>query len=387
VVKCPTCANRGHCRVESRQINEPGRGPMSEPVSIVGAGPAGLTAAIVLRKNGIPVRVYERFPDVGHRLNLDFQGLENWSTERDVTEILKEMGIDINFLCVPYYEGIVHAPELKPVRVTSKRPMFYLVKRGSIPGTLDMGLKEQAESLGVEFVFNHRVIDFRKTTIVGTGPQSADAIAIGMTFTTSLADTAAGVFDDNIASKGYAYLLVHRGFGTLATLLYSDFSRQSEYFERAVNFFHDQYGLDIRDEKKFVSYGNFFLRDARLRSDNLYVGESAGFQDYLWGFGMRYAFHSGFLAARSIMDATDYEVLWQKQLKPMLETSIVNRFLIETFGHAGYRYLARKLVNGDPCRFLRRHYNYSYWKHLLLPLAKMKFSDRTKIHSMQTYPR
>jgi len=356
---------------------------MNEPVTIVGAGPAGLTAAIVLRRHGVPVRVYEMFPDVGHRLNGDFQGLENWSSEQDVTEILKEMGIGINFLCVPYYEGAVHAPALKPVWVSSKRPIFYLVKRGSMPGTLDMGLKEQAESLGVEFVFNHRVNDFSKTTIVGTGPQTADAIAVGMTFTTSLADTAAGVFDDNIASKGYAYLLVHRGFGTMAALLYSGFRKRNEYFERMVNFFRDQYGMDTRNEKRFTSYGNFFLRDYRMWPDSLCVGESAGFQDYLWGFGMRYAFRSGFLAARSIMDGSDYEVLWKKQLKPMLETSIVNRFLIEAFGHTGYRYLARKLVAGDPHRFLRRHYNSSFFKHLLLPLAKMTFCSRAKIHSMQ----
>jgi flavin-dependent dehydrogenase len=372
---------------DNRHLNEPGSGLMSEPVTIVGAGPAGLTAAIVLRKHGVPVKVYERFPDVGYRLNGDYQGLENWSTEQDVTELLKDMGIEINFLCVPYYEGTVHTPQLKQAWVTSKRPLFYLVKRGSTPGTLDVALKEQAESLGVEFVFNHRVIDFRKTNIVGTGPRSADAIAVGMTFTTSLPDTAAGVFDNNIASKGYAYLLVHGGFGTLATLLYSDFSRQSEYFDRTVNFFKGQYGLDIRNEKRFVSYGNFFLRDTRMWPNSLYVGESAGFQDYLWGFGMRYAFLSGFLAARSIMDDTDYEVLWQKQLKPMLETSIVNRFLIETFGHIGYRYLARKLVAGDPCRFLRHHYNYSSLKHLLLPFAKMKFGSRAKIHSMQTDPK
>ena len=48
-------------------------------VKIIGAGPAGLVAAIVLRRHGIPVTVFEKSPEVGHRLSGDFQGLENWS--------------------------------------------------------------------------------------------------------------------------------------------------------------------------------------------------------------------------------------------------------------------------------------------------------------------
>ncbi len=354
---------------------------MREPLTVVGAGPAGLTAAIVLRKHGVPVRVCEMYPDVGYRLHGDFQGLENWSFEQDVTGMLTEIGVEINFLCVPFYGGTVHAPGMEPVQVTSNRPIFYLVQRGTIPGTLDIGLREQAKALGVEFIFNHQVSDFGEMDIVGTGPQTADAVAVGMTFATSLADTAAVVFDDDIAPKSYAYLLVHRGCGTMATVLYSGFPCQKEYFERMVNFFQDEYRLDIQNEKRFASYANFF-RGSRLRPKGLYVGESAGFQDYLWGFGMRYAFQSGFLAARSILDGSDYDMMWKKQLKPMLETSIINRYLIETFGHAGYRYLTRKLVAGDPCEFLRRHYNYSFFKHLLLPYVKKVFRSRAKLQAM-----
>lgn len=357
-----------------------GREPIREPVTIVGAGPAGITAAIVLRKSGIAVRVYEKYPDVGYRLNGDFQGLENWSTERDVIEILKEIGIDINFLCVPYHGGIIHGTAPEPVQVRAKRPIFYLVRRGAFPGTLDIGLKQQAEALGVEFVFSHHVTDIKAKAIVGTGPQSADAIAIGMTFTTSLPDTAAGVFDDEIAPTSYAYLLVHNGYGTMATLLYSGFDSHKRYFRKMKDFFTSCYNLDIRNEKPFASYGNFFLRNNRVLPDRLYVGESAGFQDYLWGFGMRYAFLSGSMAAQSIMDGANYDLLWKKQLKPMLQTSIVNRYLVEMLGNTAYRYLTRKLVACDACEYLRRHYNYSLWKHLLLPFAKIAFSKRAKVH-------
>ncbi len=350
-----------------------------ETINVIGAGPAGLTSAIVLRKQGFPVKVYEMSSNVGYRLNGDFQGLENWSAEGDITQLLKDIGIDINFLCVPYYEGIVFAPGgMKPVTVKSDRPIFYLVRRGSIDGTLDTGLKEQALALGVEILFNHRLDTFNGKAIVGTGPKGGDVIAVGITFNTAMEDKAVVVFDDNIAPKGYAYLLVNQGYGTMVTVLYREYRRGDEYFGKMIRFFKDNMELDINNERKFGSYGNFFIRDTQIYHKKLYIGESAGFQDCLWGFGMRYAILSGYLAAKSFMDGLDYDLLWKRQLKPMLETSLVNRYLFEKVGHAGYRYLTKKFTEGNTCDFLRKHYNPSLLKHLLLPLAKKKYESRVK---------
>lgn len=349
---------------------------MREPLNIVGAGPAGITAAIVLRRHGIPVRIYEKFPAAGYRLHGDFQGIENWSSEKDVTRLLQEIGIEINFLCVPYYGGAIHAPDLVPLKVTSERPIFYLVRRGAMPGSLDFGLREQAEALGVEFVFNHRVNDLEKTAIVGTGPAGADAVAVGMTFETSREDMAVVAFDDTFAHRGYAYLLVHQGSGTMASVHYGNAVAEKDSYGRMLDFFTRKIQLDIRNESRFAGYASFFLRNSQIHRQRLYVGESAGFQDCLWGFGMRYAILSGYLAARSIIEGGNYDRMWRKELKPMLETSLVNRYLVELFGTYAYRYLARRFSAGDPCAFLRRHYNYSFAKHLILPLAKRAFKDR-----------
>ncbi|KAF0143405.1 MAG: dehydrogenase (flavoprotein)-like protein [Nitrospirae bacterium] len=351
---------------------------IKEPVNIIGAGPAGLTAGIVLRRHGFPVRVYEMSPDVGHRLNGDFQGLENWSSEKDITDLLREIGIETNFLCVPYHRGIIYAPEMKPAEMKSERPIFYLVKRGTIPGTLDMGLKEQALSLGVEILFNHRLDKFDGKAIVGTGPKGADAVAVGITFETKMKDQAFAVLDDNIAPKGYAYLLVNQGYGTMVTVFYREYRRENEYFDRMMRFFKYTLNPDIQNERKFGCYGNFFIWNTQVHHKKLYVGESGGFQDCLWGFGMRYAILSGYLAAKSLIEGSDYDMLWQRELKPMLETSLINRFLFERFGYSGYRYLARKFAKGNPCDFLRKHYNYSFFKHLLLPMAKKKYESKVK---------
>jgi flavin-dependent dehydrogenase len=342
-------------------------------INIVGAGPAGLTAAIVLAKHGYKPTVYEMSPDVGHRMSGDFQGLENWSGDKDIVALLRELGIDVNFLCIPYYEGDICAPKIASLKIKSERPVFYLVKRGGANDSLDNGLKEQAVYLGVEMVFNRRIESFEGKTIIAMGPKRADFIAAGITFDTGTENMAAVIFNDEIAPKGYAYLLINNGFGTMATVIYKDFKNTKKYFKNLVNFFRNEKYTDIKNEKRFGGFGNFFIRNTNSFDKKIYVGESAGFQDYLWGFGLRYAIMSGYLAAMSIITDSDYDSLWKKEVKPMLETSLVNRYLIEKFGDFGYRYIARKFAEGNPCNFLKRNYNLSFFKKILLPIAKNKY--------------
>ncbi|HDH06173.1 MAG TPA: hypothetical protein ENH01_10790 [Nitrospirae bacterium] len=196
---------------------------------------------------------------------------------------------------------------------------------------------------------------------------------MGITFKTSMEDTTAVIFDDNIAPKGYAYLIVNQNCGTMAAVLYRDFKKGNECLKRMIRFFRDNMGVDIKNEKKFGGFGNFFLRDTQIHEDKLYIGEAAGFQDGLWGFGMKYAILSGSLAAKSMINGSDYNMLWKRDLKPMIETSFVNRYLFEKVGHAGYRYLAKKFTAGSPCDFLRRHYNPSPLKQLLRPIVSRKY--------------
>ncbi len=352
---------------------------MKDDISIVGAGPAGLTAAIVLAGHGLKVRVYDMSPDVGHRLNGDFQGLENWSSEKDITELLRQIGIRINFLCVPYTCGIVYAPGRGPAKVDSGRPIFYLVKRGPLQGTLDAGLKEQALAAGVEIIFNRRFDgpdEVTGSTIIATGPKGVDMAALGVTFETNAEDRAIVAFGDDVAPKGYSYLLIHKGYGTLATVLFGGYRKGSECFENMLRFYGERVHIDMKHEQRFTSYGNFFISDTLVQDRRLYIGEAAGFQDFLWGFGMRYAVMSGYWAARSLIDGTDYDMLWKRELKPALETSLVNRYLFERAGNAGYRYLTGRFAGGNPCGFLRKHYNYSFLKHLFLFFAKRSYSGK-----------
>jgi len=351
---------------------------MKERITVIGAGPAGLSAAIVLAKNQYGVTVYEKAPDVGHRLNGEFQGLENWSSEEDAAEFLGDLALDLNFLCKPYRGGVVFAAESTPVWVWSDRPIFYLIRRGAMAGALDAGLKEQALSLGVDIRFNQR-IDVGAIcgkAVVAAGPRGFKEVAAGATFETDMEDGAAVILDDGIAPKGYAYLLVSEGRGTMAAVLYREYGRVNGCFGKTVKFFRDSLGMTMRNEKRFGSYGDFSIGDSQIRGGKLYVGGAAGFQDCLRGFGMRYAILSGYLAARSIIDGSDYDELWRKDLKPMIETSLVNRYLFERCGNTGYRFLAGKLAGSRPREFLMRLHGHYFLKRLLLPLARREFEGR-----------
>ncbi|MBI3398799.1 MAG: NAD(P)/FAD-dependent oxidoreductase, partial [Deltaproteobacteria bacterium] len=312
---------------------------MTKDIEIVGSGPAGLVAAINLAKAGCKVTVYEEKSEVGHRFHGDFQGLENWSSEEDAAVLLERLGIKTNYTCQPYSELTVFDVNLDKRIIRSQRPLFYLVQRGHAPGCLDHGLMEQAKEADVEIVFNKRVDKLESGGIVGIGPRAADAIAKGIIFNTTMEDTAAAILDDRLAPKGYSYLLIHKNKATMATCMFKDFKREKECFERTVETFKKVFPeLNMTDAKEFGGYGNFFFDKPAFEGGKYYVGEAAGLQDCLWGFGMKYAMTSGFLAARAIIENKDYEALVRDNLIPMQKASLVNRFIFEMLGNNGYRY-------------------------------------------------
>jgi len=97
-----------------------------------------------------------------------------------------------------------------------------------------------------------------------------------------------------------------------------------------------------------------------------FVGEAAGFQDYLFGLGLRYALTSGHLAARSILENRDYNELWREALGPKQETSLVNRFLYEAGGNFGLSMFVRQAAHArDFNDYLHNWHRSRWWKGLL----------------------
>jgi SAM-dependent methyltransferase len=112
------------------------------------------------------------------------------------------------------------------------------------------------------------------------------------------------------------------------------------------------------------------------------IGEQAGFQDTLAGFGIRYALRSSVLAARSIIEGLDYTALWRRELLPLLKVSVANRFIFNTVGDRGSRFfLAHGLERGDARRVLKRLYGASSWTRLFFPIAYWRYRAPLKDQS------
>lgn len=354
----------------------------SEPIAVCGAGPAGLAAALTIAKQGRQAVVYERHADVGHRFHGDFQGIENWTSSGDVLEELAALGIEATFEYMPFREVVLYDPDGREYNVRASDPFFYIVRRGAEAGTLDNALKEQALSLGVPIHFNTPCSHLPNGGIVAQGPHRADAIAVGYVFETEQADGAFGVLSERLAPKAYAYLLINAGRGTLATCLFEDFHNERDYLERTVAFFHDRVGVVMKNARRFGGSGNFLVPHTACKGSILYAGETAGFQDFFAGFGMRYAMISGHLAARALLTGRpqEYDSLWQRHFGGLLRASVVNRYLYAMLGDGGYRWFARGLARTiDPRARLRRLYAPSFWKALIYPVAQRAVMRRMRV--------
>lgn len=350
---------------------------MKRQIRILGSGPAGLTAAINLARNGYEAKVFEKNRDCGMRFHGDFQGIENWSSHADARDDLKSMNVKINFFFDPVCEGSVFDSELNERKVTTKKSAAYIVRRGNVEESLDLGLKEQALDHGVELVFNRRVAESDVDIIAGGPSRVGLGIVRGMVFETEMKDTTIAVFDDSIAPKGYAYLVIRKGNGCLATCLFEKFEKANHCFDRTFERFNRIVSLEFSKAKYYSGFGDFFLGRSYERNGKLIVGEAAGLQDFLFGFGIRYAVTSGYLAAMSIVRNENYDRIVKKRFGRMLKASLVNRFLFTKLGNKGYQAFLKtgKRVK-DPLGRIHKLYNPSLLKRLILPVAKISLKNR-----------
>ena len=110
----------------------------------------------------------------------------------------------------------------------------------------------------------------------------------------------------------------------------------SRELDKVILTFQKIVDFSINNRKKFVGYGDFFIPNSAKLHNRIYVGEATGFQDCYFGFGMKYAFLSGYLAAKSIIEEKDYDKLWKECFLAQMKSSLVSRFLFERLGNKGY---------------------------------------------------
>lgn len=327
---------------------------MDKEVNILGGGISGLACAIILRKNGYQVNVYEKKHSVGTRFNNDWQAIENWSEKNNVMKEIESYGIDLSFDHEPICELDLHYSN--KIRTIQVKDSCYLVKRGDSKDCLDISLFEQAKKSGVNIYFGSNPDQSIPIHINATGPKTASALVTGIKFSTSHENSYHMAFGGQIAKGFYSYLLIKDGYGTIATVFNRKQAHLSEnYIQNTIKCFSNYISEEeLAAGRKFGGYGSFEIKKSLYAEDGaMLIGEAAGFQDYLWGFGMRYAFQSANFAARSIMFGESYDGLIKKNLLKKMEHSKRNRFIFENMGVLAYPLAYYSLgLSNDPLKLL-----------------------------------
>ncbi len=343
-----------------------------EQVNILGAGLSGLTAAINLVKAGFEVNVFDVRKDSGARFEGDLQGLENWTTEKDILKDLKEMNLKVNFHCNPFKKAITTNGK-ETFETEYPIPLFYLVKRGTMKDSIDQGLKRQAIDAGVKINYNTKFEG--KTDIIATGPKiqgKSYGIDKGIVFDTDMDDIAVAIINNGAGYNAYSYLLVSEGYGCIATVVLEKFHLVNKCLEKTKEILNKMFDLKIENEKGVGGFGNFGYPPKLEENGGLVVGESGLLQDALAGFGMRYAITSGFLAAKSIKGECSYADTIKERFSHQLKASIVNRFIWELAGDNIFNFVKLGRKRKDSLSDLRKLYNFQmFHQKLLYPLAFM----------------
>lgn len=343
-------------------------------IKILGAGLSGLTAGINLAKAGYTVEVYEKRADSGARFHGDLQGLENWSEKVDVLDELEQMNITTNFVSSPFNMFFsIDNGDKRPFKFDE--PIFYVVKRGSMADSIDQSLKNQALKLGVKIKYNQTVSP-DEVDIVATGPiiKAVVGAAKGIVFETTHPDIAIGIADTSAANGGYAYLLVTKGYGCLCSAVCGDLGNTNDCFAEAKKIITKTLSLDIQNPRNVGGVMCFSIKNKYKDDRSLFVGEAAGLQDLLFGFGMRHAITSGYIAAQSVIKNQNYEENVEKYFANKRKAGIVNRYLWEkTLNSRAYFFLFRRLLSK---KRLYSFYNFNLIQRLLYPLALRQINKK-----------
>jgi flavin-dependent dehydrogenase len=367
------------------------------PIRIAGAGPSGLAAAIILARAGRQVEVHEAKGDVGTRFIGDLQIIEGASESESVPDFLDRLGIERNFYFRPADWATFYDHRRVARVIRSKKPYGWFIHRGAEEGTLDRGLLAQATSAGAKVIFNSR-LTADQADIVATGPASPDGLAKEMTWRIGSRESGVGsrsdeldressdpplptpdtleridvYFNHKLAPGGYSYLFILDGVATFGCAIVADFKQIDSYFDHSLAEAQKLHRFDVPgDARTGYSYMNFHLKRAATSNGTRFVGEAAGFQDYLFGLGIRYALTSGALAARSILENRDYDELWKGALETKQQTSLVNRFLYESGGNFGLSMFVRQASRAkDFHRYLGGWHRSTWWKSLLSPVIR-----------------
>lgn len=314
-----------------------------DEIRIAGAGISGLACAITLKQLNpkLKVTVFEKNEDVGLNHHDDYQHMDNWNSKKEIIKTLKvTFGFDIKPCILDNVTKMTcFTPKNKKIILKSKQPMFYVLKRGNKGNTIDNHLKKLAKKAGVFIKFNSTA-QKKKINVIATGAKKIQGLAHGFKFKTNLPDGIYGFLDETIAKKDYAYIANVNGEATLANVLFTDFKNATKLRDLCVKKFKAVLGdFSMKQMKEFSGFDAYQYSKRKQKNGIIYIGSAGGFQDTLYGFGIRQALISGYCAAHAIVYESNYDSLWKKHILKEHMNEIVLRWFFDMFNNKGYEFL------------------------------------------------
>ena len=164
---------------ETRYVPEVAE-PREEKMAIIGAGPAGLTAAYYLAKEGYPVTVFEKLPVVGGMMAV---GIPEYRLPRDVIkaeiQVIQDMGVEIK-TGVTFGEDIT----LEGLKKDGFKAVFvatglHLSRRLNVEGEDLPGVLKGVEFLR-DVALGNPVTVGKRVTVIGGGNVAVDVALTAM---------------------------------------------------------------------------------------------------------------------------------------------------------------------------------------------------------------
>jgi hypothetical protein len=324
---------------------------------------------------------------VGARFGGSLHGVENWTSPVDFVDELRTAGIERSFDCTPVNELVVTDGRSRRV-VSTPRPMFYVVKRGDGPGAIERALLDQARALGARFHFG-AAAPAANVDLVATGPAPGATLCIetGIRFSTRAPDVAVALVHPGAAPGGYAYLLVRAGIGCLSTVLFDRFREARRCLVEAERLIKRVVPFTIEDAEPTGGHGAFVVPGRFVDAGVARVGEAAGLQDALWGFGIRNSVACGVLAARARLANQDWGTEATRRFGREAEASVVNRLFWEYSANPAFSFFVSRLQRKtDPRSLLAASYRGSWVHRLLFPLARAHLLQRRRGAEAPSFP-
>lgn len=334
-------------------------------VCIIGAGVSGLACALTLEKHGIKPDLYEQFDCCGGRVPFIVCFLQ--VMHRPVTNLLLDLSINygINIKPVNPLKRIIRFSPNNISRTVGQ--LGNIFELGPSPRSITSQLYARLDTP----VWFNAVADISKLTsrydkvIVATGsPYIAKKLGLWTDIFRGWVRGAvvSGNFDPHTwmiwfnkkyANNGYAYLGPFSSNKASLVLVVSDV--KEEEVEVRWNSFLETEKIVYREEEKFILEHIAGTCRPRQTGNIILVGNSAGFMESTFGFGLNQAIISGVLAARSLINNTPYEANISF-LNEKLHQSKLLRQRLDSFRNENYDQLLG-IFNIPPLDYLIYHTN------------------------------